>query len=328
MYQCGYQTGEEFSSTRSNWTNNGPRPLKWSAWYPATDIEGRKTAKDFFDLEGAGLNAPIAEGRFPLVILSHGTGGSAEGQAWLATFLAKHGFIVIGANHHGNSTMDTYTPEGFLCWWERAEDFTELLNFHLAVGPFHQSIIADRISAAGYSLGGYTAMCLAGGITQMDDFLAWRGPDGPRATGPSEFQDAEDNIPEMIQTSPAFRTSWEGQSRDFTDGRIKSLVLLAPAPPVQAFEGATIEQIDLPILIISAGGDTAAPKKDGGDFLVGVKPDCKHVDIGCHADHYTFLSLPTRKDLIERVHIFHDHATVDRQQIHAQMCALVLPALA
>jgi hypothetical protein len=37
---------------------------------------------------------------FPLVMLSHGTGGGAATLAWLAETLASNGYIVVAVNHH------------------------------------------------------------------------------------------------------------------------------------------------------------------------------------------------------------------------------------
>lgn len=328
MFQCGYKTGTEYSLTRSSWSDTGARPLDWSVWYPTDCVDGLKKASNFFDLEDAFQEPPIAGGVFPVVLMSHGTGGSAEGMAWIASFLAKRGFVVIGANHHGNTSMAEYQPEGFLCWWERAEDLSELLTYHLGQGPFAKSLDVDRVSALGFSLGGYTAMALAGAITRFENFLKWRGADGIGAAGPTEFPDAEDHIPSLIESSKPFRTSWQNASRDFTDERIKALVLLAPAPPVRGFEISTVEKISLPTLIVSASGDVEAPKSDCGDWLERINPNFEHDDIGDEVNHYTFLSFPARKELIERVHIFQDHPSVDRQKVHSEICERVLPALA
>jgi len=328
MFHCGYQTGEEFSDTRRNWTDDGPRPLKWSAWYPSSDIEDCEKAVGFFDLKDARLSAPIAEGKFPLVVMSHGTGGSAEGMSWLGTALAKKGFIVLGANHHGNTSAEDYLAEGFVCWWERVEDLSELLNHHLSVGPFAKAIDNNRITGVGFSVGGYTVMSMAGAITRLENYFNWRDDTGLPMSGPTEFPDVEDHIPELKARSSVFKASWDTHTRNLFDPRIKSLVLLAPAPPVRSFDGASVEQISIPTMIVSASGDKDASKQDGGDFLEALNPAFAHHDLGEHVRHYTFISLPTRKELIERVQIFHDHPSVDRKQVHQEIIDLILPALA
>lgn len=101
-------------------------------------------------------DGPMLEGRFPLVTLSHGTGGSAEIMSWLARDLASRGYIVAGVNHPGNNAVEPYTAEGFMLWWERARDVSAVIDLVLADPPIGPHIDANRIGAMGFSLGGYT----------------------------------------------------------------------------------------------------------------------------------------------------------------------------
>jgi len=62
------------------------------------------------------------------VVVSHGTGGAAEGMAWLAEPLAEAGFLAVAVDHHGNNYVDGYLPEGFAFWWERPRDLSFVLD--------------------------------------------------------------------------------------------------------------------------------------------------------------------------------------------------------
>ena len=136
-------------ATRSNWDGNGPRPLAWVAWYPASDeATERKLPIDptsWFTIGLVAQDAPInsVHRRYPVVLLSHGTGGTASHLEWLARDLAQRGFVVIGVDHHGNTGTEPYRAEGFLCWWERARDLTVMLDRIDAMGEF-----AGRIDMA------------------------------------------------------------------------------------------------------------------------------------------------------------------------------------
>ncbi|MFV2053328.1 hypothetical protein [Aliiroseovarius sp. YM-037] len=70
---------------------DGDRNLEGFLWYP-TDAEGPLTY-DFESEVWAGTrvvkDADVAEGAFPLVVLSHGMFGNALNQAWFAGALAK-----------------------------------------------------------------------------------------------------------------------------------------------------------------------------------------------------------------------------------------------
>jgi predicted dienelactone hydrolase len=67
---------------------------------------------------GAARLSPLQ--RYPLVVLSHGLGGSAAQLAWLGAALARRGFVAAAVNHPGNSVENANTPEGFALRWERA----------------------------------------------------------------------------------------------------------------------------------------------------------------------------------------------------------------
>ncbi|MEM9812443.1 MAG: dienelactone hydrolase, partial [Pseudomonadota bacterium] len=80
MWDVGYQTGQLEDNTRPAWDLSGPRPLAWSAWYPADPTPDCSTVRNpVFDLGEIWSEAPLAKGdAFPVVLLSHGTGGSPE----------------------------------------------------------------------------------------------------------------------------------------------------------------------------------------------------------------------------------------------------------
>ena len=85
--RVGVREGRAEDKTRGNWDGDGPRPLTWAAWYPAADDSVEQAqligAADapWFMLGSAARDAPLA-GRarsYPVVLLSHGTGGSRLG---------------------------------------------------------------------------------------------------------------------------------------------------------------------------------------------------------------------------------------------------------
>jgi Platelet-activating factor acetylhydrolase, isoform II len=124
----------------------------------------------FFRLGAWSDDPPPAAGPFPLITLSHGTGGSAQIMAWLARALASRGYIVAGVDHPGNNAMEEYTAEGFLLWWERARDLTTVIDMLFRDRQFGRLIDRNRIGAAGFSLGGYTVIEIAGGRTDPAGF--------------------------------------------------------------------------------------------------------------------------------------------------------------
>src|SRR5690606_22605903 len=112
--------------------------------------------------------------RLPLIVLSHGTGGAALTLMWLGQHLAANGFVVAAVNHHGNTAIEErHTAQGFVLWWERAADLSAVIDHMLVDEALGPRIDAGRIGAAGFSLGGYTVLSLAGGITDLEAYEAF-----------------------------------------------------------------------------------------------------------------------------------------------------------
>src|ERR1700761_4320484 len=191
-----------------NWRGSERHELHVMIWYPAVD-----TATEIPQVIGspdnplfqAGSAAPNGEmipalHKMPLILLSHGTGGSAAQMAWLGTALAREGFIAAAVDHPGNNATEPYTAEGFTLWWERATDLSEVLDGILKDPEFGPRVEERSIGAAGFSLGGYTVMELAGAETDVGVLF-----DECRAHPKSPAC----HVPEMDQITPPIKNSEE-----------------------------------------------------------------------------------------------------------------------
>lgn len=333
MYFCGYLTGTFFDGSRLNWDGNGPRPISWSAWYPTDsapgDADKAKDERRIFLLgdvvEGASPSGdrPV----WPVVMLSHGTGGTAEGLGWLGCALARRGYIALAPNHHGNTALEAYKPEGFLCWWERAPDLSLLLTHLAGEGPFAGRLDLARVSAAGFSIGGYTVLTAAGARTSVDRFTEWGRDKGALGSGVREFPDIEERIPDLLENSEPFRRALERQGDDLGDARFKSIVAMAPAPPVRGFSEESVAGITVPVHIITSGADDIAPRADCADWLKALNPAFKLTSVGDQVGHYTFLGPGSRLGRRLSPDVFTDKVGVDRAEVHARIVDLVVADL-
>ena len=103
-------------------------------------------------------------------------------------------FIALAVNHHGNTGLEVYRAEGFLCLWERARDLSVLLDVMESDREFAGRLDMDRVFVGGFSAGAYTAMALLGAITVSSRFQ----PTGLRPAavpGPREFPGLADLVP-------------------------------------------------------------------------------------------------------------------------------------
>lgn len=319
----GFREGCLDDQSRPNWDGNGPRPLSWAAWYPASDDAVERAhflgpvSDPWFSIGLLARDAPLpsTRRRYPLVVLSHGTGGNVLGLGWLGRRLAQHGFVVVGVSHHGNTINGPYRAEGFLCWWERARDLTVLLDQIATQSKFSGRLDMDQVFVAGYSLGGCIAIALLGAITTASRFQP-SPANGDFARGVREFPDLADHLPGLLERSAVFRESWARMSNSYRDARFRAALVLAPGRSVLGFDEKSIGSIEAPIQIVVGGADAVVPAAIWlRERLRGSTLDMLAPDVG----HYVFLPEATEAGRHAEPNICRDAPGVDRAAIHEQV---------
>jgi predicted dienelactone hydrolase len=316
--------------SRRNWSDTAARPLVTYVWYPAKSGSKMRTIRvppdrPIFIGGDAAPEAEFAEGdnRFPLIVMSHGTGGAGMQMMWLGRELAEQGFIAVAVDHHGNTAAeDTYDPRGFRLPWERALDLTVVTDLILDDPKFGPRINASRIGAVGYSLGGYTVVALAGGITDLAKFSEFcEGAERDATCDPQpEYPEADEDFRRLVSEDAAVSESLARQSDSFRDERISSFVALAPAL-IQAFSQESLQAIEAPFLVVSGTNDRIAPAATNSDRLLSLIPNVHYVEAD-GADHYVFLNACTLKGRMF-VSICRDPAGVSRGDSHADISEAV-----
>ena len=155
------------------------KTIRGVIWYPVDETVPERVQSigapghALFIAGSAAPDAPLASApkRFPMILLSHGTGGSARQLAWLGTALARAGFIAVAIDHPGNNGVTDPTVQGFTLWWLRARELSMALDTMLATRTFGPHIDRARVGAAGFSLGGYTVIAIAGARVDMPGML-------------------------------------------------------------------------------------------------------------------------------------------------------------
>jgi predicted dienelactone hydrolase len=224
--------------------------------YP-TEAPARVERFGPYGLEVA-MGAPVAGEHRPLVILSHGGGGTPWVYRDLAASLAREGFVVVLPEHPGNCRRDNRLEGTPANLENRPRHLRLALDAAFASADLAPHLVPDRAAVIGHSMGGYTALALAGGRPSA---LPNETPDG---------------LAHPVATAP--------------DARVKSLVLLAPATPWFMAEGA-LGGVDLPVLIWTGDRDEISPDFYADIVRRGVR-DAAKVDhrIAAGAGHFSFLS--------------------------------------
>jgi predicted dienelactone hydrolase len=152
--------------------------------------------------------------RVPVVIFSHGGGGSREGNAVLGNHLATHGFASLHIQHSGTDDKAFRSnPRSIAAAANdprKAEDrirdvafvVNQLKDLSLT-DPNFKKINSDLIGISGHSLGGLTAQVIAGQkITGFDQTLAIPSIKGAFVLSPSPpragFGDADHAFGSML----------------------------------------------------------------------------------------------------------------------------------
>ncbi|WP_394689959.1 alpha/beta hydrolase family protein [Hoeflea sp.] len=218
------------------------RPLEGFVWYPTTETEGLATHHG--NAVWAGIqaieNAAIVEGRFPLVVLSHGMYGNAMNQSWLASSLAQQGYVVAAISHPGTSTWAREADDARQLW-ERPKDISRVIDHLLSTSSLHASIDPERIFMAGHSLGGFTAMALAGARYDAAGF------NGFCAEYPGELVCGIFDNWNVAKTPEDLAE----MAADLSDTRIRGIAVF-DLGGTQTFSPSSLSQIKTPLLVFGA----------------------------------------------------------------------------
>ena len=113
----------------------------------------------------------------PVIIFSHGLGGSRDGYAYLGEHWASYGYVTVHLQHHGSDSEVLRSPRPLKALRTAAADPQVTVNRPLDVTfaidrltvlntdnrfALHGRLDLQRIGVAGHSYGAYTTMAIAG----------------------------------------------------------------------------------------------------------------------------------------------------------------------
>ena len=182
-----------------------------------------------------------ASEKLPLVVLSHGDKGSRGSLVWLAQFLAEKGYIVLAPDHPGNAYGDVDPVASFEIW-KRPVTISRVLDWALEQSPFKARVNREQIAVVGFSLGGYTALALAGVRWDLGKF---KKSCDTESTG----QDCS-----FLSQSRNFAEETQFAEQDLSDKRIGSVVSIAPAWGPGVIEDSA-KKVSVPLLLVASEDD-------------------------------------------------------------------------
>jgi len=314
-----------------DWRSARTQALRATIWYPATDQareEPQWIGPPFLPLASAGSAARDAEPatgpRRPVVVLSHGFGGTALDLAWLGTALAAHGFVVVAVDHPGTNGTEDRTPDGYALMWLRAVDISATINALLDDPGIGRQIDPDRIGAAGHSLGGYTVITVAGGRSDPARLQAFcRSASADALCTPSrETLDLRDRSNAKLKSDEAFQRRYSKAGDSYRDERVKAVFAMAPGP-VPIFTPESLGKITIPVAVVTGSADEVVPPGSGANFLAKTIPRAT-LTVFPNAGHFAFFAACTAAGQVLLRPACIDPSGVDRAAVQAETIRLAL----
>lgn len=216
-FPVGVTTTVLIDHSRTDAATNEDRTLVTEIWYPATE-EARNLPKNkFTDFIPGGMSpqfetllkmaykksaaemnesywnsavrdARVREGKFPLIVFSHGNGGTRTQNTFWCDYLASHGYVIVSADHTANARVTIIKGKPILyrndqrenSAVDRPKDMSFLLDQMTlwnggADSRFSGKLDLTKPVAAGMSFGSMTAIRVADADPRFKAVIAMSG---------------------------------------------------------------------------------------------------------------------------------------------------------
>lgn len=156
------------------------------------------------------IEYPTRTGPHPVIVFSHGGGGSNRGYPGLSSHWASYEYVVIRPSHDDRAKAEDMTTAE---WRDRVRDITlvldSLASLQQQYPELQGKIDANRIAVAGHSRGAITAMML-GGLRTFP--------------GPSTF--ADPRVKAVVALSPSGpKSMWGLTNESWAELRVPALFM-------------------------------------------------------------------------------------------------------
>lgn len=273
--------------------------VRVTVWYPAAadameaSLDIGPPGKPLFKVGSAAPDAAFADDiRRPVILFSHGFGGTARMMAWFTLPLVRAGYVAVAVDHPGNNGEDKMTVGGAAMFWDRPGDLAAALNAVEADPTIASHLDPDRLGVAGFSAGGFTAIAATGARVDASRLQAFcdRNPTDGICMPQKEFPLSTEQMLAALN-SPELAPEVAHSGDDHTIPGVRAAFAIAPAI-VQAFDPASLKADTTPVGIILGDADPVAPPDTNGRVAAR---DLAHAELRelPGVGHYDFLATCT-----------------------------------
>jgi predicted dienelactone hydrolase len=271
------------------------KPIEVGVWYP-TDAQARPERLELGS-QTVARDAPVKGEHLPLVVMSHGHGGSYAGHVDTAIALARAGYVAAALTHTGDNWADMSMGTRI---WERPRQLKVLTDYMVGDWRGHGHIDAGRIGAFGFSAGGFTVLVEAGGEPDL------RKVEGHCRDHP-QFETCQ-----IVRSQPLpydLKVSWTH------DRRIRAVVSAAPAIGF-TFGREGLKSVRQPVQLWRAENDQVLPAPYYAEAVRDALPNEPEFHLVTDAGHYDFIQ-PCTAELAKAVPVIcHNAPGFDRAAFH------------
>jgi predicted dienelactone hydrolase len=277
-------------------------PMQAIVAYPAA-AGGPPTERRPFTVD-ATLNAAPASGVFPLIVVSHGTGGSNLTHHDSVTALARAGFVVAAVEHPRDNFRDDSGFGTDLQLMGRAHHMVALIDGVLADGRVGRMVDRSRIGMTGHSVGGYTALLMAGAVPNfglMEEY---------RKAVPFDVYRARADSVSNFQRKPGLDV--------VADPRVRAIFVMAPALGY-VFDRTALSKVAIPVRLYRPSADQLLPHPWDAERIASMLPRQPEYEVVKGAGHFVFLAPCSAALAALAAPICTDPPGIDRVAFHRRL---------
>lgn len=245
----------------------------------------------------------MAKGNFPLVIISHGSGGTNWGYRSIALSLVNNGFAV-GMPLHPKNNYQNNSAEGTISnWTDRPKHLSASIDAILANQEIAENIDNSKIAVIGHSAGGYSALAVAGGTADTSHIIELC-TSTPQANEPFCGLVRENKLDKAV-------------IRNRQDKRVKAIVMMAPVGVLFRSKNA-LDKVSIPALMLRAEKDLELTEPYEAEVIAKNYKDPRLLTY-CTvpgAGHYSFITPFPEAMRSELGVVAEDPAGFDRNAFH------------
>ena len=254
------------------------RPLLVSVWYPSRGTGAAQQIGLFTQTVIAG--GPVLGSSMPLILFSHGTGGSPANYYDTALALARSGFVVAAVLHTADNYRDQRYAGDIKDLMDRPRQVHVVLDCMLSSWPAHSQLDAQRIGMFGHSLGGFTTLVEIGGTPHLRRL---RDLCSRRAAAPECLFVKQRHGDQLNPRPPGEHLIW------VHDARIKAALVAAPALSVR-FGPGDLDSVRIPVQVWRAAKDDQVPDEWNTALLRHELPHAAPERVVKGAGHFDFMA--------------------------------------